>query len=70
MLNEFKYMVQIDKDFENFGEMLQLKKEEMVFVGLLDVLDKDEDILFWKGFNFLMNLFFFLLFLIFYFIKY
>lgn len=59
MLNEFKYMLQIEKDFENFLKYFKLVKEEMVFVGLLDVLDKDEDILVWRGVNFLMNLFFF-----------
>lgn len=57
MLNEFKHMAQVDKDFENFGEHFQSAKEEMASVGLSDDSDKIEDTLLWTGVNFFTNLF-------------
>lgn len=57
MLNEFKHMAQVDKDFENFGEHFQSAKEEMASVGLSDAPDKDEDTLLWRGVHFFTNLF-------------
>lgn len=57
MLNEFKHMAQVDKDFENFGEHFQSAKEEMASVGLSDAPDKDEDTWLSMGVNFFTNLF-------------
>lgn len=57
MLNEFKHMAQIDKDFENFSEHFQSAKEEMASVGLSDASDKDRDTSVWRGVNFFTNLF-------------
>lgn len=57
MLNEFKHMSQIEKDFENFSKHFKSAKEEMASVGLSDASDKDEDTSVWRGVNFLTNLF-------------
>lgn len=57
MLNEFKHMAQVDKDFENFGEYFQSANEKTASVGLSDASDKDEDTLLWRGVNFFSKLF-------------
>lgn len=58
MLNEFKHMAQIYKDFEKFDEYFQSAKEEMASVGLSDASDKDEDTLHRrKGVNYFTKFF-------------
>lgn len=55
VLNEFRHMALIDKDFENFDEEIQLTKQEMASYGIESA--KKEGNIFERGFDYIKDFF-------------